>query len=206
MYLKIMVAILGTFENHGNHVWSRLKITSPTWQYFPVSCKSNPYQNTRKSAMQFVLKFVKNQCQRHPRVINLPESTLKNLKGSNYACTRRMWESCSAQQVRPLDLRISQQRLQSHIRFWRKIVRRDRQDALKRRRGPKSLRRARRRSWFRMLASCSESEEATPWFAIISTMPRRFRARIGAQGPPRCPWKMARSEIHPRRGFVFQTA
>ena len=116
--------------------------------------------------MQFVSKFVKKSKSKSSKGHQFTREKFENLKGSNYACTWRMWASCSTQQGRPPDLRISRQ---SNILFWCGIVRRpgNHRDALERRRGPKSLHSTSLHSRFRVWASCS-AEQARPHDLRIS--------------------------------------
>ena len=124
-----------------------------------------------------------NQCLRHPEVINLnlPERTLtdseKDQSMPGIASNRRMWASCSAQQARRLDSRISRC-------LWETA-------------GTEIALTCDSETPISNLSILLGESGATPWLADISTKPLPFGApaRIGVPGPPRCPWETAWAEI-----------
>ena len=179
---------LGTFKimaiTFENHVFNIILYYIFLFHVNPTHTRTSRNRHALVSACQ---KYCKKSMSTSSKFINLAERILKKQKVSNYSCNWWMWVPCSAQQAQRLDSQILRH---SYILFGRGLEHPDHQEALKTRRGPKSMHRASLRSRFQMW-SCS----ATPWFAGISTKPCSFWARIGAPGPPRCPWKTVRTII-----------
>ena len=113
--------------------------------------------------MQFVWKIVKNQCKRHPRVIDLPERTWKTKKDQIMPAPGGWEHPIQLSRRDPLICRYHYKAIflsGAMIRAWGP-PKCPWETAMQRRPWPKSLRGASLRSRLRMWASCSaQSEQA----------------------------------------------